>query len=164
VEATLIRITIQDGQQTISFPSDEQALLCLVAGCSVNPTSLAELLIASDIYQRGIAAAIMADLMEFDKTLRREGPDFIHALISQARDQGQPLDLTFQVFDDVTGQAATQPLAGDLVLIDLVLRTIRASAGVHIPAAGEVHIRAGETTRNPKVTYILPQNWTVQPF
>jgi len=160
----LIRITIQDGQQTISFPSDEQALLCLVAGCSVNPKSLAELLIASDIYQRGIAAAVMADLMEFDKTLRREGPDFIHALISQAQEQRQPLDLTFQVVDEVTAQAATQPVAGEMVLIDLLLQTIRASAGVHIPAAGEIRIRAGETARNPKVTYILPQNWTVQPL
>jgi hypothetical protein len=159
-----MRITIQDTQQTISFPGDEQALLCLVAGCSVNPKSLAELLIASDIYQRGIAAAIMADLMEFDKTLRREGADFIHALISQTREQGQPLDLTFQVFDDVTGQAATQPVAGELVLIDLLLQTIRASAGVHIPPAGEVRIRAGESARNPKVTYILPQNWTVEPL
>jgi hypothetical protein len=162
MEATLIRITIQDGQQTISFPSDEETLLRLVAGCSVNPTSLAELLIASDIYQRGIAAAIMAELMEFDKTLRREGPEFIHALISQA--QGQPLELTFQVFDEVTGRVASQPLASELVLIDLIHQTIRASAGVHIPSAGEVRIRAGDTVRNPKVTYILPQNWTVQPL
>jgi len=160
----LIRITIQDGQQTISFPGDEEALLCLVAGCSVNPTSLTELLIASDIYQRGIAAAIMADLMEFDKTLRREGPDFVHALISQAQEQGQPLDLTFQVFDEATGQAAIHPMGCDLVLIDLLLQTIRASAGVHISAAGEVRIRAGETVRAPKVTYILPQNWTIQPL
>lgn len=160
----MIRITVKDRQQTISFPSDEQALLCLVAGCSVNPASLAELLIASDIYQRGIAAAIMADLMEFDKTLRREGPDFIHAMISQAQERGQPLDLTFQVFDEVTAQAATRPLAGELVLIDLILQTIQASAGVHIPVAGEVPIRAGETARSPKVTYILPQNWTVGPW
>jgi hypothetical protein len=160
----LIRITIKDAQQTISFPGDEEALLRLVAGCSVNPTSLAELLIASDIYQRGIAATIMADLMEFDKTLRREGPDFIHTLISQAQEQGQPLDLTFQVFDEVTGKVASQPVAGELVLIDLVAQTIRASAGVHIPTAGEVRIRAGDTARNPKVTYILPHNWTVQPL
>jgi hypothetical protein len=83
----LIRITIQDTQQTISFPGDEDTLLRLVAGCSVNPTSLAELLIASDIYQRGIAAAIMADLMEFDKTLHREGADF-STMILKPRNRG----------------------------------------------------------------------------
>ena len=160
----MIRITIMDTQQTISFPSDEEALLCLVAGCSVNPTSLAELLIASDIYRRGIAAAIMADLMEFDKTLRRKSPDFIHAMISRAQKQGQPLKLTFQVFDEVTGQVATQPGAGELVVIDLAVQTIRVSAGVHISTVGEVRIHAGESARNPTVTYILPQNWTIQPL
>jgi hypothetical protein len=160
----LIRITIQDSQQTISFPGDEDTLLRLVAGCSVNPTSLAELLIASDIYQRGIAAAIMADLMEFDKTLQRKGADHFRSIISQAQEQARPLDLTFQVFDEVTRQAATQPLAGELVLIDLSLQTIRASAGVSIPAAGEVRIRAGETSHHPTVTYILPQNWAIEPL
>ena len=160
----MIRITIQDKQQIISFPGDEDTLLCLVAGCSVNPTSLAELLVASDVYHRGIAATIMAELMEFDKTLRQEGPDFIHDKISRHQKRGGPLDLTFQVFDDLTRQVATQAVAGELVLIDLTVQTIRASAGVHIPAAGEVQIRAGETARKPTVTYILPQNWTVQPL
>ncbi len=160
----MIRLTIQDAQQAISFPGDEDTLLCLVAGCSVNPTRLAELLVASDIYRRGIAATIMADLMEFDKTLRREGPDFIHALISRTHEQGQPLDLTFQVFDEATRQAATQPVAGELVVIDLTAQAIRASAGVHIPATGEVRIRAGKSARKPTVTYILPQNWTIQPL
>jgi hypothetical protein len=160
----LIRITIQDAQQTISFPSDEDTLLCLVAGCSVNPTSLGELLIASDIYQRGIAEAIMADMMNFDKTLRRQGPVGIHAVISQAQEQGCPLELAFQVFDDVTGLAATQPGACDLAVIDLTARTIQASAGLKIPASGEVRIRAGDTTPKPTVTYILPQNWKIQPM
>jgi hypothetical protein len=139
-------------------------LLRLVAGCSVNPTSLAELLIASDIYQRGIAAGIMADLMEFDKTLRRKGADFFHTIINQAQEQARPLELTFQVFDEVTNRAASQPLAGELVLIDLTSQTIRASAGVHILAAGEVRISAGETTHHPTVTYILPQNWAIEPL
>jgi hypothetical protein len=160
----MIRITIQDTQQTISFPSDEDTLLRLVAGCSVNPTSLAELLIASNIYQRGIAAAIMADLMEFDKTLRRKGPEFFHKIITQSQEQASSLELTFQVFDEVTQQAATQPMAGELVLIDLSKQTIRASAGVRIPSAGEVRILAGETTRHPTVTYILPQNWVIEPL
>lgn len=160
----MIRITIKDTQQTISFPSDEDTLLRLVAGCSVNPNSLAELLIASDIYQRGIAAAIMADLMEFDKALQRKGADFFRTIITQAQEQVRPLELTFQVFDEVTEQAATQPLAGELVLIDLPLQTIRASAGVQIPAAGEVRIRAGGTAHNPTVTYILPQNWSIEPL
>jgi hypothetical protein len=160
----LIRITIQDGQQTISFPADEETLLRLVAGCSVDPTNLAELLIASDIYQRGIAAAIMAELIEFDKSFRREGAESIHALISRSLEKGEPLELTFQVFDELTGQAATQTATGELVLIDLSARTIRASAGVHISTAGEVPIRNVKSSPSPSVTYILPKSWAVQPL
>jgi len=158
----LIRITIQDTQQTVSFPSDEDTLLCLVAGCSVNPASLGELLIASDVYQRRIATSLMADLMEFDKALRQDGPDFIHAAISQSRDQGQALRLTFQVFDEVTRQEARQPRACDLVVIDLTACSIRTSIGLNVHSTGEIRMRTGEIANGPSVTYILPQQWTIQ--
>jgi len=160
----LIRITIQDLQQTISFPADEDTLLCLVAGCSVNPASLGDLLMASNVYRPGIATALMADLMEFDKTLHRQGAGPIHAEISQAHAQGQALQLTFQVFDEVTRQEATQARACDLVLVDIPGHTIHAPEGLNIHASGEVRIRPGEGNTSPTVTYILPQGWTIQPW
>ena len=158
----MIRITIQDLLQTISFPGDEDTLLCLVAGCSVNPASLGDLLIASNVYRPGISTALMADLMEFDKTLHRQGEDPIHAAISQAHEQGQALQLTFQVFDEVTKQEATQPRTSDLVLIDIPEQSIHAPASLNILASGDVRIRPNEGGSSPTVTYILPQDWTIQ--
>ncbi len=63
----MIRITIKDARQIISFLSDEDIFLRLIAGCSANPSNLGELLIATEIYHRGITATLMGDLMEFDK-------------------------------------------------------------------------------------------------
>jgi hypothetical protein len=104
----------------------------------------------------------MADLMEFDKTLHRQGEDPIHAAISQAHEQGQALQLTFQVFDEVTKQEATQPWTPDLVLIDIPEHSIHAPVSLNILASGEVRIRPGEGSTSPTVTYILPQDWTIQ--
>ena len=159
----MIRITIIDTQQTISFPSNEDSLLCLVGGCSANPANLEELLIASDVYERGIAAALMSDLMDFDKTLHKEGPGTIHKAILQSHKQGTALDLTFQVFDELTRQEATQPRACELVIIDVGSRSIKAPASLNVLSSGEIHIRPGGSVPGPTVTYILPQGWSIQP-
>jgi len=159
----LIRITILDSQQTISFPSNEDSLLCLVGGCSANPANLEELLIASDVYERGLAARLMAALMDFDKSLHQGGPEGIHKAILQAHQQGTSLDLTFQVFDELTRQEATQAHAGELVIIDLTSRSIQAPASLNVRPSGEIRIRSGGATPGPTVTYILPQGWSVQP-
>ncbi len=157
----LVRITIIDDRQTISFISEEDTVLRLVAGCTINPSSLDELLIATDIYQRGLAAVVMADLIAFDKLLDRHGFGFIHQQISQARDENQPFEMAFQVVDDITEEEATKPRKCDLLLIDLVTRTIRATQDLDIPSAGEVHIRIGDVETERRVSYILPKDWEI---
>jgi len=162
-EPALIRITILDSHQTVSFPGDEDSLLCLVGGCSANPASLEELLIASDVYKQGIAATLMSDLMDFDKTLQREGADTIHKAIMQAQEQGAALDMTFQVFDEPTRQEAMQARGCELVIIDINSQTIKIPASLNVHPSGEIHIRSGGSIAGPTVTYILPQDWSIQP-
>ncbi len=158
----MIRVTIKDTEQIISFLSDQDTLHCLVAGCSANPANLGELLIASEIYRKGIAAEVIADLIEFDKALRQKGPNFIHEAISAAKDQETPLEMTFQAIDDVTEQEATQPRAGELVIFDLPAGVIRASTDLEISASGEIQVKAVGGSAKPTVTYILPKNWGIQ--
>jgi hypothetical protein len=158
----MIRVTIIDKQQTISFLTDEATLLHLVAGCSVNPASLGDLLIASDIYQSGIAAQVMSGLMDFDKTVHQEGPVFIHAAIQQAEAGERPFDMTFQVIDDITKQQAFQTRGCDLAVLDLPEQVIRTSEGLEISASGEVRVNPEKESSSPTVTYILPQDWVIQ--
>jgi hypothetical protein len=137
-------------------------MLRLVAGCSINPAILGELLIATETYERGIASAMMADLMEFDKALSRKGSGIIQDAISAALDKEEALETAFQVIDESTEREAMNPRACELVVLDLAQHTISASEGVTIPISGEVHVSIGEGRTNQSVTYILPQDWTIQ--
>ena len=158
----MIRVTIIDGQQTISFLTNEATLLRLVAGCSVDPADLGELLIASDIYRPEIAAEIMSGLMEFDKTLRHKGPEFIHTAIEQAKAENRAFKMTFQVIDDITKEEAFQSRECDLAVFDLPEQVIRTSKGLEMTTSGEVPLNPERTSSSPTVTYILPQDWVIQ--
>ena len=158
----MIRVTIIDSEQTVSFLTNKETLLRLIAGCSANPASLGELLIAVDIYQRGLAASVMADLMEFDKALRQNGVDFIHAAIGQARAKEEAFLPAFQVIDEITAKEAYDTQRGELVAIDLSRLIIRASSGLEITHSGEVNVEAGKKSPLPTVTYTLPEKWKFQ--
>jgi hypothetical protein len=158
----LIRITIQDEKQMISFLAEEATMLRLVAGCSINPTDLSELLVASDIYQRGLAAELMAGLMDFDKAVHNKGPVFIHQAIAQAREAGKELKMTFQVIDEVTQEEAMRGHLCPLVVINLNARTIQISPQVKIQPEGEVRVQIGGVESERRVSYILPREWKIE--
>jgi hypothetical protein len=162
IERVLIRTTIRDADQTISFLANLDTVLQLVAGCSIDPKNLGELLIATDTYQSGFAAAVMADLMDFDKSLSREGSHFIHDAISLARAQGKTVDIASQVFDENTELEALRPRECELVIFDLTQYLIEVSKGLDIPRAGEVYIRTTNGKTESTVAFILPRNWTMQ--
>jgi hypothetical protein len=133
----------------------------LVAGCSANPADLGELLIATDIYERGIAAAVMSDLMEFDKAILQKGPGFVHEAISRAQAEERPLEMTFEVIDEDTEEEARQARQCELAIFDLTRRTIQTSKALEITSSGEVQVNSGERGTNPTVTYILPREWVI---
>ena len=162
LEIRLIRVTIIDREQKVSFLATQETMLRLVAGCSANPATLGELLVAADIYEPGIAAAVMADLMEFDKVIRQKGTAFIDTAITQSRTRQEEFRPAFQVINEVTEQEAYNPRGGQLVVIDLAGGVIRASAGVEISLSGEVKVEAGKKPPIPTVTYILPEHWTIE--
>lgn len=158
----MIRVTIQDSNQTISFLSEYTSVLRLIAGCSINPDNFDELIIATDIYQRGLAATLMADLMEFDKALHRQGTGFIHQEIKQAQQAEQPLERTFQVIDEITKDESRHPRACSLVIIDLKTRIIQTSPELDVPFKAEVSVQIGETETDRLVSYILPAEWKIE--
>ena len=158
----MVRVTITDFEQTISFLTNRETLMRLIASCSANPSSTRELLIAADIYQRGIAAAVMAELMEFDKSVHRQGSNSFHAAISQAEVNGEAFIPAFQVIDEVTATEAFSQRGCELVVINLTQKVIQFSADLDITSAGEITIETDSRSPKPTVTYILPQGWAVQ--
>lgn len=162
MEKTLVRVTVTDFEQTVSFLTKRETLLGLIASCSVNPASTGELLISADIYQRGIAAAVMAELMEFDKSIHRKGVNSFHTAISQTREKGEAFVPAFQVIDEITAEEAFSQRGCELVAIDLIQQVIQFSAGLDITTAGEITVETDSRSPKPTVTYILPQGWAVQ--
>jgi hypothetical protein len=158
----MIRVTIIDAKQTVSFLTRQETTRRLVAGCSANPADLGELLIATDIYERGIAGKVMGGLMEFDKAILQKGPNFVHEAISQTEAEGEPFEMTFQVIDEDTEREARQSRECELVIFDLTKRTIQTSHELEITSSGEVQVNSGERGTSPTVTYILPQEWVIE--
>ena len=158
----MVRVTIADQEQTISFLTREETVPRLVAGCSANPANLGELLIAADIYQRGIAAAVMADMIEFDKAILHHGPGWLHAAISQVEAKGEIFLMSFQVIDEITAREAYNPRGGRLVTIELTRQVIQSSPGMEIQRSGEIVVESGKQAPLPSVTYILPEKWTIR--
>jgi len=150
----LVRVTIKDVRQIISFQAEKATLLGLIAGCSINPADLS--------YHRNLVAKLMVDLMTFDKALHRQGPDFIHQAIAQAEEKGQPLVMAFQVIDEITQNEAFQTRNCQLAIIDLTAHAIRKSHDLEILPEGDVRIRIDGAETNRIVRYILPQGWVIE--
>lgn len=151
----MLRITLRDGEQTISFSEGLETARRLVAACASRPESIGELLIAAEVFERGIAARLMDELMTFDKGLQREGAAFT----SRALDGGG----AFQVVDAATEEAALAPLGEGLVLVDIPAQRIGHSAGIELAAEGEVGARDDTGLSERRITYVLPKEWALGP-
>jgi hypothetical protein len=72
--------------------------------------------------------------------------------------------MTFQVIDEMTEREALVARENELVVLDLAQHDIIASESLDIPFSDEVHIYNDQTQTSKTVTYILPQNWTIEPI
>jgi hypothetical protein len=161
LEGCMVRVTIQDREQTVSFLLDEEAARRVVAACTSDPAGLGDLLAAADLYQQGLAVGVMARLMEFDKALQREGPAFVQRAIAQARAAGRPLEMAFQVVDPATEAESLAARGCDVLHIDLVRRSLVVSGGFVVAPMGKVRIHDGRAETDRVVTYVLPQTWRI---
>ena len=163
-EATaVVRMTIRDGQETVSFLAGRDTALRLVAGCAVNPLTLEELLLATEIYQRGIAAWLMGGLIEFDKAWRHGGKAYSETVFGPDADMANR-PVAFQVVDELTETAAHTPADGGLIMIDLPAHHLRVAGDLTIPVEGQVLVHNGRRLTDQSITYILPQEWEIEPL
>ena len=152
---------MRDREQTISFLAPPAIADRLVAGCAANPTTVGELLLATEVFQRGIASNVMASLMEFDKALHRLGPASAYEVIMATKGEGT-VQNAFQVVDNQTEVAAFLAVDRGLIILDLRARTIRASENLQVMASGEILAHSGDELSDRAITYILPQEWSVE--
>lgn len=157
----MIRVTLKDREQTISFLTTPDIARRLVAGCAANPDSAGELLQAAEIFQRGIAVALMRSLMDFDKTLEQHGPVRARKSLDAASRSDAPVWSAFQVVDAETKSLANSPAPGGLLLLDLQHRAITVNGDFHVVIEGEILAHDGAELTDRAITYVLPKAWSV---
>lgn len=157
----MIRVTLKDQEQTISFLTTADTARRLVAGCAANPDGAGELLRATEIFQRGIAVALMSSLMDFDKALEQHGPTRARQSLDAASRSDALVWNAFQVVDAETESLAASPAPGGLLLLDLQHHAIAANGDFQLEVEGEILAHDGEELTDREITYVLPKAWSV---
>lgn len=157
----MIRVTLKDPQQTISFLTGEDIARRLVAACGANPGTAGDLLLAAEIFHQGIAAAVMVELMAFDKALLRHGTAQAAADPQTGEEANKLVRDAFQVVDEDTRARAFTATQHPLLVFDLPQRTIQAPAQLDIQPSGELLAHSGNQLTGRAITYVLPKQWTL---
>ena len=157
-----IRLTVVDGEGTVSFVAHASAAVALTAACSHNPTTLRELLDASQRYDRALRDTVLRGLAVFDEhNLPGELSD-IHAHLDQLPPRKTPV---FRVLDPITREASLRPVRAGAVLYNLTARRIVQIENTYEPLArsGEVNYHNGRFLSIRLLPYKLPADWMIVP-
>jgi hypothetical protein len=157
-----IRLTVVDGAGTVSFVAHASAAVALTAACSHNPTTLRELLDASQRYDRGLASAVLRGLAIFDEHNLPDDLSDIHQKLAELPLRETPV---FRVLDAVTREASLRPVRQGAVLYNLTARRIVQIENIYEPLtrSGEVNYHNGRFLSIRLLPYELPADWTLVP-
>ncbi len=158
----VLRLTVIDPAGTASFVAHASAALALTAACSANPTTLDDLLTASQRYDRGLRAMVLRGLTIFDEHNLPDELDAIHRQIAELPPRELP---PFRVYDAITLEASLRPVRAGVVLFNLPAQRIVQIENTYEPLtrAGEVNFHNGKFLSIRLVPYELPPTWSIVP-
>jgi hypothetical protein len=157
-----MRLTVIDPAGTASFVAHASAALALTAACSASPTTLDDLLTASQRYDRGLRAMVLRGLTIFDEHNLPDEMDAIHRQIAELPPHEIP---PFRVFDAITLEASLRPVRSGVVLFNLPAQRIVQIENTYEPLAraGEVNFHNGKFLSIRLLPYELPPTWSIVP-
>ena len=157
-----IRLTVVDPQGTISFVAHSSAAQALTAACAQNPTTLSELLAASQPYDKKLRDYVLNGLAVFDEHNVPDDFSAIHAQLSELDPRETPV---FRVLDAVTREASLRPVREGIILFNLPARRIVQIANTYEPLSrsGDINYHNGRFLSRKLVPFELPQTWTIVP-
>ena len=158
----VMRLTVIDTAGTASFIAHSSAALALTAACSENPTTLDELLTASQRYDRGLRSQVLRGLSIFDEHNLPDELGAIHRQLAELPAREIP---PFRVFDAVTLEASLRPVRAGVVLFNLPAHRIVQIENTYEPLAraGEVNYNNGKFLSIRLLPYELPPTWSIVP-
>jgi hypothetical protein len=157
-----MRLTVVDEVGTVSFVAHASAAVALTAACSQNPTTLRDLLDASERYDRGLRATVLRGLAVFDEHNLPDDLSDIHSQLETVPARQTPV---FRVLDVVTREASLAPVRTGVVLFNLPARRIVQIQNTYEPLAqsGEVNYHNGRFLSVRRLPYQLSSDWMIVP-
>lgn len=162
VKLDRIRLTVVDSEGTVIFVAHASAAVALTAACSQNPTTLRELLDASQRYDRALRDTVLNGLSVFDEHNTPDELSDIHTQIDRLAPRDVPV---FRVLDSITREASLRPVRNGVVLYNLPARRIVQIENLYEPlvASGEVNYHNGRFLSIRLLSYKLPDDWSIVP-
>jgi hypothetical protein len=158
----VMRMTVVDGDGTVSFVAHSSAVVALTAACASDPPSLDALLLASQHYDKSLRQRVLDGLTVFDRHNSASDLRVIHGLLATLPPRDVPV---FRVLDDVTRQASLDPVRAGIVLFNLLRKRIVQIQNTYEPLAraGEVNYHNGRFLSIHLLPYELPAYWSIVP-
>jgi hypothetical protein len=157
-----MRFTVVGDDGTISFIGPCHAIKMLVAGCTRDPRTWAQLLENAQPYDQDFIGSVQSGLAVFAEHNTEASSEAIDRVL----DSAAPLDLPpFRVLGDRTREASLTPAGTGLILFNLRERRI---VQVQNSYAEVLRADRGRIRRNGRPTrmlyhYTLPEEWRLLP-
>ncbi|HEX6122083.1 MAG TPA: hypothetical protein VFY89_02930 [Ktedonobacterales bacterium] len=158
----VMRLTVLDPESTVSFVAHCSAALALTAACASDPSTLHELLAASQRYDRGLRQHVLHGLAVFDEHNLSDDLRAIHRQLAELPARETPV---FRVLDPITREASLRPVRAGNVLFNLPAKRIVQIENTYEPLArtGEVNFHNGKFLSIRLLSYELSPAWTIVP-
>ena len=159
---SLMRYTIVNGHDGVSFVGDEFMLPALVAACAGNPSSYEGLLDAAHEYDRRPRDQVRNALSVFDEHNVPGSYEAIHRALAQSQPVYTP---AFRIVDEQTRQASLQPVKAGLVIFNLKARRIIQAQNTtgDVERSGKAQHHNGRQWTARVHSYELPDTWSIVP-
>jgi hypothetical protein len=158
----VLRCTVIDQSGGVSFLTHGDALPALVAACTSNPRSMAELLELAEPYYRNLSDYVFAGLAVFDEHNTRGHYEAIHRELTRTPRHKQPV---FRIVDDLTREASLRPVKAGAVIFNLKAKRIIQLVNSYreIRRSGRGRIFDGSCHTGDVFSYRLPADWALVP-
>ena len=158
----VMRFTIIDGEQAISFVDTCDMLAALVVTCAEDPRDIDELLSKCNRYAPGFCNWARNGLAIFDEHNAPGRLDAVHEELRTLPPHEVPL---FRVLDETLREASLQPVKAGVVLFNLPERRIVQihNTWAEVNRRGQLPVVGDSPDRPRYIAYELPEAWSVRP-
>jgi hypothetical protein len=158
-----MRFTVIDHRGRISFIAPCSTLEALVAACSTQPRTLAELLTAAEPFIGELTEHVHSALAVFDEHNSPGNPAWIHAALNYLPAAEAPV---FRVIDSRTEDLSLTPVRAGVVVFNLLAKRIVQIQNTYaeIRRRGRVRVLKNNNRLTESVhRYELPADWSLVP-